>query len=338
VIPPTEAIDQVAARPLETVFSPNHITGTHDVLRKYLNPNILAISTVSDNTPFFKGTKGVGASGSSPSVHMYCIDTVTGHVLYHVAHPQSMGPTHLALSENWVAHTYWSDRHLRTEMSVLELWEDEVAQDDLSELVMRGLGLAPASPSNKFTKRKHFSDGLNEGNTFSSFTSHAPQKEEQSFVFPLAVKALAVSSTEIGITSKDLLVATSTDQLFAMPRKFFDARRPMKDPTAEEMEEGLMKYHPLLPMIPTNVLSYNQTIARLQGIRAAPAGGLESTSLVLAYGLDMFFTRSAPSKTFDMLPEDFQYGILGLTIVGLTVATFAATVASKRKDLNMLWR
>ena len=46
----------------------------------------------------------------------------------------------------------------------------------------------------------------------------------------------------------------------------------MKDPTAEEQEEGLMKYHPLLPMIPTNVLSYNQTIARLQGIRAAPAG------------------------------------------------------------------
>merc|ERR1719453_1597989 len=99
-----------------------------------------------------------------------------------------------------------------------------------------------------------------------------------------------------------------------------------------------MKYHPVLPMMPTNVLSYNQDIAGLRGIRAVPAGGLESTSLVLAYGIDMFFCRSAPSKTFDMLPEDFQYGVLALTIVGLTVAVFAVSMMSKRKDLNNLWK
>jgi len=275
--------------------------------------------------------------GSNPSVHMYLLDTVTGHVTYHVAHPQSTGPTHLALSDNWVAHTYWSDRHLRTEMSVLELWEDEELEE-LGTLVLRGLGLGEKQPINKFTKRKHFSDGVDEGKTFSSFGSSAPQKEEQSFVFPAAVKALAVSSTELGITSKDLLVATSTNQLYALPRKFFDARRPLKDPTPEEMEEGLMKYHPVLPLIPTNVLSYNHSVAGLRAIRAAPAGGLESTSLVIAYGIDMFFVRAAPSKTFDMLPEDFQYGILWLTIIGLSVATFGVSMASKRKDLNMLWR
>ena len=41
--------------------------------------------------------------------------------------------------------------------------------------------------------------------------------------------------------------------------------------------------------------------------------------------------RQAPSKTFDMLPEDFQYGILVLTIVGMSVATMGASMASKRK-------
>jgi len=258
--------------------------------------------------------------------------------MYHVAHPASTGPTHLALSDNWVVQTYWSDRHLRTEMSVLELWEDDTNAEDIQTLVLRGVGLGAKKPINKFTKRKHFSNGVDEGQTFTSFQNLAAQKEEQSFVMPVSVKTLAVSSTEMGITSKDLLVGTSTDQLFALPRKFFDARRPLNAPTAEEAEEGLMQYHPILPMMPTNVLSYNQTVLGLRGIHTAPAGGLESTSLVLAYGLDMFFCRSAPSKTFDMLPEDFQYGILVLTIVGMSVATMGASMASKRKDVNMLWR
>jgi outer membrane protein assembly factor BamB len=339
--PSSERIDAIAARSLEeTIFSPMHVTGNHDVMRKYINPNLLAISTVSDHVPFFKGTKAgsTGTSATNPSVHMYCVDTITGHVLYHVAHPQSTGPTHLALSENWAVHTYWSDRHLRTELSVVELWEDDRNIEDMTTLVLRGLGLAEKPPSNKFVKRKHFSTGVDEGQKFSSFQQSNPQKEEQSFVFPLSVKVLAVSSTDLGITSKDLLVGTSTNQLYALPRKFFDARRPMKQATEADMEEGLVQYHPVLPLIPTNILSYNQSVAGLRGIRAVPAGGLESTSLVLAYGIDMFFCRSAPSKTFDMLPDDFQYGILLLTIAGLSVATMAATMASKRKDLNLLWR
>ena len=146
--PDTEKIDTVAARSLEeTVFSPTYITGHHEVLTKYLNPNLVAISTVSEHLPFFKvtqplpctaalhccpalhckpgaessaasyciilqGTKAASTGASTnPSVHMYCIDTITGHVMYHVAHPASTGPTHLALSDNWVVQTYWSDRY-----------------------------------------------------------------------------------------------------------------------------------------------------------------------------------------------------------------------------------
>jgi len=338
--PASETIDDVAARSLEdTIYSPTHITGMHEVMYKYLNPNLVAVSTVSQHVPFFKGSKaGTTGSLSNPSVHLYCIDTITGHVLYHVAHPSTMGPTNIALSENWVVHTYWNERNLRTELSVVELWEESKQDENVMELVMQGLGLGEKAASNTFVKKKHFANGRGEGRTFSAFQEASPQKEEQSFVSPVSVKTLAVSSTELGITSKDLLMGTTTNQLYAMPRKFFDARRPTKQPTAEEMEEGLMQYHPTLPMMPTSVLSYNRTIAGLRGIRAVPAGGLESTSLVLAYGIDMFFCRSAPSKTFDMLPEDFQYAVLLMTIVGLSVATVAISMLSKRKDVNMLWR
>jgi len=79
---------------------------------------------------------------------------VTGHVLYHVAHPNSKGPTNLAVEENWVVHTYWSDRHLRTEMSVLELWEDHDETEDVATVMLRGLGFGEGKKqaTNKFIK------------------------------------------------------------------------------------------------------------------------------------------------------------------------------------------
>jgi len=342
--PAHEKIDEFKARSVEdSIFSPFHVTPTHDVLYKYLNPNTLAVSTVSSEAPFFKGSKG--SAQQADSVHLYLIDTVTGGVMYHVAHPASTGPTHLALSENWVVHTYWSKRNLRTELSVLELWEDSGPAQDTITVMLEGMGFGAGAERklNTWVKRKHFHEGrgadeTNEGKTFSSYTDGEPQKEEQSFTFPMAVKSLAVSSTELGISSKDLLVGTASNQLYAMPRKFFDARRPLGQPTQEEAEEGIMQYHPVLPLIPQQMLSYNRTIAGLHSIKAVPAGGFESTSLVLAYGIDLFFTRSAPSKTFDMLPEDFDYGFLIMTTGGLGVAAVAALMASKRNDVNMLWR
>jgi hypothetical protein len=340
VFPATERIDSFTARSLEeTVFSPFHITPHHDVLYKYLNPNLLAVSTVAPHAPFFKGSKPPAPDAKPTSaVHVYMVDTVTGHVMYHVAHPGATGPTNLAMADNWAVATYWNTRQLRTELAVLELWEEGEEAQDTMTVMLEGLGFGKEQHLNAFEKRKHFANGQEGGRTFSSHRDAEPQKEEQSFVFPVGVKSLSVSSTELGLTSKDLLVGTSSDQLYAMPRKFFDARRPLKQPTQEEMEEGIMQYHPVLPLMPTQMLSYNLTIAGLRGVRAVPAGGLESTSLVLAYGVDMFFTRSAPSKTFDMLPEDFQYGLLIVTVIGLTVATVMVIMASKRADLNLLWR
>lgn len=75
----------------------------------------------------------------------------------------------------------------------------------------------------------------------------------------------------------------------------------------------------------------------LRGIETIPAK-LESTSLVFAYGIDLFYTRIAPSKTYDSLTEDFNYALLLLTIVALVVAIFVTWVLSERKDLQDKWR
>lgn len=64
-------------------------------------------------------------------------------------------------------------------------------------------------------------------------------------------------------------------------------------------------------------------------IVASPAN-LESTTLTLTYGLDLFFTRVQPSKTFDLLPDDFPFAML----VIVTVALLSGAFILKRMEDN----
>lgn len=51
---------------------------------------------------------------------------------------------------------------------------------------------------------------------------------------------------------------------------------------------------------------------------------LESTSLVVAYGLDLFVVRVMPEKTFDMLTEEYNFKAVVLTMLGMSVAIVVA--------------
>ena len=62
-------------------------------------------------------------------------------------------------------------------------------------------------------------------------------------------------------------------------------------------------------------------VAKTRKIMTSPAL-LESTSLVFAYGLDLFFTRVAPSNTFDVLSESFNKAQLVVTVAGLALGLF----------------
>lgn len=85
------------------------------------------------------------------------------------------------------------------------------------------------------------------------------------------------------------------------------------------------------------MVSYNKTIANVHTITTAPAR-LESTSLALAYGLDLFYVRVAPADTFDLLPEDFNFELLILLVVGLCAATLVLRKIVRRKALYAAWK
>lgn len=67
------------------------------------------------------------------------------------------------------------------------------------------------------------------------------------------------------------------------------------------------------------------------------SSGLESTSLVFVYGLDLFYTRVTPSGTFDILKDDFDYVLIALVMVVLVVASVLCKRIWRYSSLKQAW-
>ncbi|KAF2304456.1 hypothetical protein GH714_031663 [Hevea brasiliensis] len=105
----------------------------------------------------------------------------------------------------------------------------------------------------------------------------------------------------------------SRPEVLALNKHFLDPRRSI-NPTQAEREEGIIPLTDSLPIIPQSYVTHALQVEGLRGVVTAPAK-LESTALVFAYGVGLFFTRLAPSRTYDSLTEDFNYDSLLITIV-----------------------
>lgn len=91
-----------------------------------------------------------------------------------------------------------------------------------------------------------------------------------------------------------------------MPWHLLDPRRPVLN-TNQPREEGTIPYIPELPLSSESVINYNQSISRTKGIYTAPSG-LESTCLVVAYGLGMLFFSSVTNH--NKCEKQFIYSLM----------------------------
>ncbi|KAH9639182.1 hypothetical protein HF086_014046 [Spodoptera exigua] len=188
----------------------------------------------------------------------------------------------------------------------------------------------------------------------SLWAERAPGVERRAYIVPAAPAAAAITSTERSLTDKHLLltdkyniqltsklnnrlhyvfpVALSSGAIVEVPWVYLEARRG-----AGEEGGALPAAAPELALAADARLNYNRTLARPRGLHTAPAG-LESTSLVLATGLDLFYTRVAPSKTFDLLKDDFDYYLITIVLAALIVATYSTKYFASRKMLKLAWK
>nr|CAG8470736.1 11817_t:CDS:10 [Entrophospora candida] len=297
--PDDEKISAIGHRPqYEKVASLGRVLGDRSVLYKYLNPHLVAVATLSSS------------ESSTATLNIYLIDIVKGSILYQYKHENvgKIHPINIVQVENTVLYVFWSENESTKgyQVVVYDFYESEKKDERINSPV------------------------------FSSFSHERPYVNAQAFMLPYGVKTIGVTTTKNGIAIREFLFALDTDQILGLSKRILDPRRPLHALTNEDKEEMLIPYDPAIPDNKKFILSYYLSVAGVKRIITSPAL-LESTSLVLAYGLDLWFTREAPSKTFDVLSEDFSKGTLLITILGLIIGILITKPMVKRKGINARW-
>ncbi|VDM65110.1 unnamed protein product [Strongylus vulgaris] len=235
---------------------------------------------------------------------LFLIDVVSGQMVHSARLPKATAPVHLVHCEHWIAYSYWSEKGRRTEIGILELYE-----------------------GSEQTYKDRF-DSLTP-------TKQPPEIISQSFIYAQGIQAMGVSETEKGLTTRSLLLALPLGGIHEVTRKLLDATRPL-ELTQEMREEMMIPYMPEIPVATEDMVNYNQTVHGVRGIKTA-ASGLESTSLMLAYGKDVFFTRLTPSGTFDILKDDFDHVLISAVLFGLIAGSIISKKLARNNALSAAW-
>ena len=53
---------------------------------------------------------------------------------------------------------------------------------------------------------------------------------------------------------------------------------------------------------------------------------------------DVFFTHVTPSRTFDVLNDDFEFFFIALVLTGLTLASLITKRLASKKALRQAWK
>jgi hypothetical protein len=340
----------------EVVQSPCSVLGDDSLLLKYLNPHLAVLITVRDNSfdeeqdPFDAALKkakqeadlkqkkkpvGVTPKGASkqgdsttadgttkedePNLFVNVVDTVSGRVLYRASHANAATSARnikAVISENWIVYSFVNAKTRKTEVGVLTLYEGMIHRKGLTA----------------FTSPEQTTE-------FSSWDAREskPVVLAKTYSMPKPITAMGVTQTRNGISSHQILMATNDDRIFAVERRMLEPRRPLSDLKDSEKLEGLRQYSELIPLVSLQALSYNLTVHAPTRILSSPTE-LESQTLVLAYGgPDLFFTRTSPSRGFDMLPESFNRALLSLLVVALVSVVFVTKKMSTKKILKHGW-
>jgi len=338
--------------------TPSTILGDDSLLIKYLNPHVMVIVSEvtidylkeleeSDGDEFFNAvmSNAMGGSASStkkkplgvtpvnttntqsytssiPSLFVTLVDTTSCRILHRASHSHASSKNlnsnnniPLTISENWIVYSYFNHKSKRTELSVLTLYEGMIDKHGIT---------AFKTPDQELE--------------FDSFTFPKPIVLQKTYAVPKQITSIGVTTTSRGITSKNFIFGVKDiGWVWKIDSRMLDPRRPTAELKTVEKMEGLIRYSPILPILTSHVISYNLHIENPTNIISTSAR-LESQSLVVAYGgPDLFFTRLAPSKGFDLLPDNFNKGLVGILTIGLLGVLGYVKKISDRKILKAAW-
>jgi len=233
-------------------------------------------------------------------------------------------PINLLYDENSVFVTYYNPESLFYEIWVTELYRSNF-ESSFTEML-----------------HKHFFENSLNKDADDVYYFQQPEYVvfPQKYLFPLGIKKIEAVKTFRGVTKRNLLIITPNNQLYSMDRALLSTRRiegtPLENQDHSFGSAELPPYQPILPQIPLFVASYNYQLVGLKDIVVSPTT-FESTSLVLTYGHDLYFTRVSPEKGYDMLNEDFNYIYLIVTVVTILAATYVMKRMAKGSKIYRIF-
>ena len=290
----------------EPVASIGRVMGNRTVLYKYLSPNLALLTAVSE---------------ISETLSMYLVEAVSGDILQVSTH-QGLDisfPISSAVSENWFTYSFTT--------------QDPATQAPTHYLVSSELFESPHT-----NDRGPIPNTANYSTTAPGSSSN-PHIVTQSFILTEPISHMSVSQTSQGITSRQLLaVLPESSAIIGLHRYMLDPRRPVnRDPTSLELEEGLTRYHPVLPLDPKLYLTHSREVVGIKKLISRPTR-LESTSLVFGFGHDIFGTRLTPSLAYDVLSPAFNKVQLLMTVVALFVGVVVLAPMARSRQAETRWK
>ncbi|KAI1140685.1 DUF1620-domain-containing protein [Hypoxylon sp. FL0543] len=299
----------------DPIASIGRVLGDRTVKYKYLNPNTLVVAAIDKQ---------------ASALTVYLLDTVSGQILTSSTY-EGVDPTKditCAMAENWFVCSFFGEYKLREAQSQY-LKGYQVVVADLYE-------------SDNANDRGPLQDAAN----FSSVEPvdlptgpYLPSVVSKTYILSGPITALAVTKTRQGITSRQLLAyMPDSHAIIGIPRLALEPRRPVgRDPTPAELEEGLSRYVPAIELNPQMQITHRREVLGVREIITAPAL-LESTSLVFAYGIDVFGTRVAPSLAFDVLGKGFNKLALIGTVAALVLGVGVLRPMVRKKQIDARWK
>ena len=99
-----------------------------------------------------------------------------------------------------------------------------------------------------------------------------------------------------------------------------------------------IRYQELIPQLAPYTVSYNKTVESVRSVVSSTTS-LESQSLIFAFGgPDLFFTRTSPSRGFDLLPDSFSRELVSFVTVGVVIALLVVKRMGSKKALKQGWQ
>ncbi|EPS37511.1 hypothetical protein H072_8788 [Dactylellina haptotyla CBS 200.50] len=302
-LPAGQTIVSLTTRPVhDPIASIGKVMGNRSVMYKYINPHLVLLITASPKTN---------------TLYIYLLDSISGAVLNTSIQTEAdtSRPVVATMSENWYIYSFYSKSIAKGAHIVVTDFYTSQARNDPGNLLNENIS------------------------SYNQPRSATPYGISQAFVFPHPITSLATTTTRQGITTRSvLLFVPRIGSLLSINKRILEPRRPVgRDPTNDEKEEGLFKYEPFLGIDHQGgSLSHARELIGVSSIITTPSL-LESTSIVVGWGLDIFGTRTSPSAAFDVLGSGFNKLALIGSVVAVGFGTMFLRPMVRKKQIGQRW-